>query len=140
KISSMAAGVIWGTILSLPGCMGERELPDSVINAFEQACNTEELDGCVAMFTEDAQILPEEGPVVTGHEAIGRFLRDQMTPVISYNTETDMSLVRGDIAIEQGHYRIRDVRRGANVEEGKYLHVWRNVDGDWKLYRMIYNT
>ncbi len=37
-----------------------------------------------------------------------------------------MSLIRNDIAIEQGHYRVRDVRRGSDVEEGKYLHVWRN--------------
>jgi ketosteroid isomerase-like protein len=32
------------------------------------------------------------------------------------------------------------VRRGSDVEEGKYLHVWRRVGNGWKLYRMIYNT
>jgi hypothetical protein len=32
------------------------------------------------------------------------------------------------------------LRRGVDIELGKYLHVWRNVNGDWKLYRIIYNT
>ncbi len=49
--------------------------------------------------------------------------QNQMTPVVSFNTEADMSMIRDDIAIEQGHYRVRDVRRGSDVEEGKYLHV-----------------
>jgi hypothetical protein len=48
--------------------------------------------------------------------------------------------VNGDLAVEQGRYRIRNVRRGADVEEGKYLNVWRRSGTSWKLYRMIYNT
>jgi hypothetical protein len=35
---------------------------------------------------------------------------------------------------------VRDVRRGSDVEEGKYLHVWRNRGHGWKLYRVMYNT
>ena len=49
-------------------------------------------------------------------------------------------MVRNDIAIEQGQYRVRDVRRGSDIEEGKYLHVWRNRGTGWKLYRVMYNT
>jgi hypothetical protein len=26
------------------------------------------------------------------------------------------------------------------VEEGKYIHVWRKVNGEWKIFRLIYNT
>ncbi len=63
-----------------------------------------------------------------------------MTPVVSFNTEADMSMIRADIAIEQGHYRVRDVRRGSDIEEGKYMHVWRNRGTGWKLYRVMYNT
>ena len=63
-----------------------------------------------------------------------------MTPKVVYDTDTEMTLVRGDLAVEQGRYRVRNVRRGSDVEEGKYLHVWRRVQDDWKLYRIIYNT
>ena len=51
-----------------------------------------------------------------------------MTPKVAYDTDTEMTLVRGDLAVEQGRYRVRNVRRGSDVEEGKYLHVWRRVE------------
>jgi ketosteroid isomerase-like protein len=121
-------------------CGRQTTLPRETVQAFEQAFNRDDVEGCLALFTEDAQILPEHGPVVAGKQEIGRFLREQMTPVASFNTEADLSLVRGDMAIEQGHYRVRNVRRGSDIEEGKYLHVWRNVGGDWKIYRIMYNT
>lgn len=126
--------------LAVAGCARQETLPRSVIQAFEQAFNRDDIAACVALFTEDAQILPQHGPIVSGRDGIEQFLKDQMTPVVSFNTQTDMTLVRQDIAIEQGQYRVRDLRRGADIELGKYLHVWRKVDGDWKLYRIIYNT
>lgn len=134
-LGAVAAGVTLG------GCGTRSEsLPKSVVQSFEQAFNADDLDAAVALFDEDAQILPEHGPAVTGREGIAAYLKDQMTPVVSFNTEADMSLIRNDIAIEQGHYRVRDVRRGSDVEEGKYMHVWRNRGQGWKLYRVMYNT
>ncbi len=35
-----------------------------------------------------------------------------MTPKVVYDTDTEMTLVRGDLGIEQGRYRVRNVRRG----------------------------
>lgn len=127
--------------VTLGGCGTRSEsLPKSVVQSFEQAFNADDLDAAVALFDDDAQILPERGPAVSGREGIAAYLEDQMTPVVSFNTEADMSLIRNDIAIEQGHYRVRDVRRGSDVEEGKYLHVWRNRGQGWKLYRVMYST
>ena len=126
--------------LFLIAACGRSTLPRDTVQAFESAFNRDDVDGCLALFTDDAQILPEHGPVVSGKADIGQFLREQMTPTISFNTEADLSLVRGDMAIEQGHYRVRNVRRGSDIEEGKYLHVWRNQGGSWKIYRIMYNT
>lgn len=127
--------------VTLGGCGTSSEaLPKSVVQSFEQSFNADDLDATLALFDDEAQILPERGPLVSGRENIATFLKDQMTPVVSFNTEADMSLVRNDIAIEQGHYRVRDVRRGSDIEEGKYMHVWRNRGSGWKLYRVMYNT
>jgi uncharacterized protein (TIGR02246 family) len=126
--------------VTLGGCGSSEALPKSVVQSFEQAFNADDLDACVALFDDDAQILPERGPAVSGRDGIAEFLKDQMTPVVSFNTESEMTLVRNDIAIEQGMYRVRDVRRGSDIEEGKYMHVWRNRGQGWKLYRVMYNT
>jgi uncharacterized protein (TIGR02246 family) len=136
-----AIGAILGFVVFFAsGCAREETLPRAVTEAYEQAFNKDDVAACVALFTEDAQILPQHGPIVSGREGIEEFLKAQMTPVVLFNTESDMTLVREDIAVEQGHYSVRDLRRGADVEMGKYLHIWRNVNGNWKLYRLIYNT
>lgn len=139
--NSRIAYLVWIVIgLSLSACSEEKSLPSSVTTAFELAFSKDDLPGTMALFAEDAQVLPEHGPIVVGRAAIEQFMKDQMTPVTTFNTETDMSIVRRDLAVEQGTYRVRDVRRGSDVEEGKYIHVWRKVNGEWKIYRIIYNT
>jgi ketosteroid isomerase-like protein len=137
---TILAGTVLALTVSLNGCSRSEALPKSVVQSFEQAFNADNIEGCLALFDEEAQILPERGPAVSGREGIAEYLKNQMTPVVSFNTEADMTMIRNDIAIEQGHFRVRDVRRGSDIEEGKYLHVWRNRGQGWKLYRVMYNT
>jgi len=134
------AGTLLGAGLALSGCSTTEALPKSVVQSFEQAFNADDLDACLALFDADAQILPERGPLVSGRDGIAEYLKDQMTPVVSFNTQAEMTMIRNDIAIEQGQFRVRDVRRGSDIEEGKYIHVWRNRGAGWKLYRVMYNT
>ena len=122
------------------GCARTDTLPADVTSALEQAITRHDLPAAVAVFADDAQILPQHGAAVSGRKEIEAYLSDTMAPKVAYDTDTEMTLVSGNLAIEQGRYRIRNVRRGSDVEEGKYLHVWRRSGNDWKLYRMIYNT
>ncbi len=122
------------------GCARHESLPANVTGALEQAITSHDLAASVALFADDAQILPQHGPAIRGHAEIETYFRDSITPKMTYDTDTEMTLVRGDLGIEQGRYRVRNVRRGSDVEEGKYLHVWRHIGNDWKLYRVIYNT
>jgi uncharacterized protein (TIGR02246 family) len=125
---------------AMAGCSRSGSLPTAVTGAWEQAFTRHDVAACVALFTDDAQILPQHGPAIRGRQEIEAYLNDSMNPRVTYDTETEMSIVRGDLAVEQGRYVVRNVRRGSDVEEGKYLHVWRHVNNDWKIYRMIYNT
>ena len=123
------------------GCSSRTDtLPADVTSALEQAITRHDLAASVAVFAEDAQILPQHGPTIRGRQEIEAYLKDAIAPNATYDTDTEMTLVSGDLGVEQGRYRIRNVRRGSDVEEGKYLHVWRRSGTDWKLYRMIYNT
>lgn len=125
---------------AIVGCSRNTSLPANVTGALEQAFTRHDVAAVVALFTDDAQILTQHGPAVAGREGIEQYFKDSMTPVASYDTDTEMTLVSGDLAVEQGRYRVRNIRRGLDVEEGKYVHVWRRAGGDWKLYRIIYNT
>jgi uncharacterized protein (TIGR02246 family) len=136
--TTVAASIL--CVAAMAGCSRGGTLPDSVTGAWEQAFTRHDLPGCVALFTDDAEILPQHGPKVSGKKDIEVFLQDSMNQRVSYDTDTQMTIVRDDLAVEEGTYVVRNVRRGLDVEQGKYLHVWRRVGNDWKLFRMIYNT
>ena len=138
KVGTFALCVLCAA--SLLGCSRTETLPADVTGALEQAISRHDLAASVALFSDDAQILPQHGPAVRGRQEIEAYLNDWTTPKVTYDTDTELTLVRGDLGVEQGRYRIRNVRRGSDVEDGKYLHVWRRVGNDWKLYRVIYNT
>jgi ketosteroid isomerase-like protein len=127
-------------VLPLFACSRNQELSADVLHSFELAFTRDDIDACMALFADDAQILPEHGEIIASRDGIKAYLQSQMTPVVSFNTMADMSLVRSDIAVEQGRFKFRDTRIGADIEWGKYIHIWKKVKGDWKLYRVIYNT
>jgi ketosteroid isomerase-like protein len=126
---------------AVAGCTpGEQALPNDVITAMETAFNRSDIKGCADLYAEDAEIIAEDAPVVRGKKAILAFFRDQVARDISFDTDTTVNIVSGDLAFEQGTYRVRDVRRGVDVEYGEFLNVWRRMDGEWKNYRSMFNT
>jgi ketosteroid isomerase-like protein len=127
--------------LVLVGCTpGEQALPNDVVTGMETAFNRSDVAACAAMYTDDAEIISEDAPVVRGKKAILAFFRDQIERDTAFDTDTTVSIVSGDLAFEQGTYRVRDVRRGVDVEYGEFLNVWKRVDGEWKNYRSMFNT
>jgi uncharacterized protein (TIGR02246 family) len=118
----------------------ETNLPQSVTGAVENAFSRNDAAAFVALFTDDAEIVPGSGPVVKGLPEIGEFFNNQSADELTFDTDTTAQLVREDLAIEQGTYRVRNIKVGKEVETGNYLHVWRKVNGNWKLYRATFNT
>jgi hypothetical protein len=51
-----------------------------------------------------------------------------------------MNMVSGDLAVEQGTYRVRNLNLGTIVEYGEFLNVWKRVNGEWKNYRSMFNV
>ena len=45
----------------------------------------------------------------------------------------------GDTAFEVGTYQLV-VEGGAEADSGKFIVVWKNVDGQWRLHRDMINT
>lgn len=115
-------------------------LAPEVTRAFEEAFATDEPSAVAALFTDDAEILAQERSAVKGKQDIEEYLAAQISPVIMFDSTTEMSVVRGDYAFETGSYTFRDTRRGADIEYGKYMHVWRKDDDDWKIFRAMYNA
>jgi ketosteroid isomerase-like protein len=137
----LLAVVLLPFLSTLGGCSSREErLPDDVTSALETAYTRGDVAGCVAIYTDDAEILGPDAPAIRGKQAIEAFFKDQVARDISFDTDSTMSIVHGDLAVEQGTYRVRNVRVGENVEYGEYLNVWRRSGGHWRVHRSMYNV
>ena len=126
----------------LVGCSSaDGRLPPAVTTEVARDFNEGDALRTAADYTDDAQILAPQHPAVQGKTAIVAFFKANIDKYLGFGNETTWSLVRGDVAIEQGVYSVRNVRIGANVETGKYIRIWRRTsNGTWKLYRDMYSS
>lgn len=96
--------------------------------------------GVAALYTAEGELLPPGADAVVGQEAIEGFWTMVMgMGIASARLETVELDDQGDTAIEIGRYTL-STAGGEVADEGKYLVVWKNRDGEWKLHRDIWNT
>jgi uncharacterized protein (TIGR02246 family) len=97
--------------------------------------------GMVDFYTENGQLLPTGSDFVTGKVAIQAFWQGAMDMGITktLRLETVEAEGHGDTAIEIGKYT--DSGEAGNVmDRGKYVVIWKQEGGQWKLHRDIWNS
>ena len=96
--------------------------------------------GMARLYTTDGQLLPANSDFVSGSEAIQAFWQGVMDSGLkSAKLETLELDGYEDTAIEVGKYELGG-SDGHTVDSGKYVVIWKNDDGRWKLHRDIWNT
>ncbi len=108
--------------------------------AFELAFYRGDADTISRMYTEDAELLIPEAPIVSGREAIAQVWKIIVGPggnTVSVNTgEVQES---GEWAYEVGGFRA-SAPDGNVLNAGKYIVIWkRQSAGEWKIHRDIFN-
>ncbi len=96
--------------------------------------------GLATLYTENGQLMPTNSDFVTGREAIQKFWQASIDRgVKAVKLETIEVDGYGDTAIEVGMYTI--LGEGGRVfDNGKYIVIWKQEDGEWKLHRDIFNS
>jgi ketosteroid isomerase-like protein len=90
-------------------------------------------------YTAEAQLFPAHSDVVSGTAAITAFWQGAFS--LGYTgarLETAEIEEHGDTAIEYGTYLLSAGH--AKADRGKYVVIWKNDGGTWKLHRDIWNT
>ena len=91
-------------------------------------------------YCKDAAVYSPNVPAVFGIDSIISFFYGG-----GNNTEAIIELPSGniygnaDLVVEDGTYNFPD-GKGGNVDKGKFIALWKQEDGKWKLYREIWNT
>lgn len=85
-------------------------------------------------FTEDAAIFLPNMPPTRGRPAIEKGHQALLEAGLSIESETIEIAAFGDVAYEISSYRTVNAS-GEAVDHGRYMVIWKQVDGRWKLHR-----
>ncbi len=93
-----------------------------------------------SLYTPSAKLLPANSDFVSGTDAIQQFWQSVLDfGIKEVKLETIEIEAHDDTAIEVGRYQLF-ANGGTVADAGKYLVVWKNDNGSWKLHRDIWTT
>jgi ketosteroid isomerase-like protein len=108
--------------------------------AFMEAFGRGDAAGVANLYTKTGCVLPPNFEVIGGMEAIRGFWQGAMDMGIKKaKLETvDLEVYQG-AAWERGNYTLTGAK-GEVMDRGKYIVVWKEEGGKWKLHLDIWNS
>jgi ketosteroid isomerase-like protein len=92
------------------------------------------------IFTEDAKVFPPNSEIVTGKKAISQINIDWVNyGIYEFREETTSFYGNEDYLIDEGTYYLRYGEENI-IDKGKYITIWKNDNGEWKIQSNIWNT
>lgn len=125
--------------VSLAAQADTRAAIDAVNRKFQAAAAQGNAMEVTGLYTADAQLMPSNSETITGTAAIGDFWSEALGQGLALTLESTEVEGHGDVAHEVGTYEMKDAG-GRLLDRGKYVVIWKRVNGDWKLHRDIWNT
>ena len=96
------------------------------------------------LYTSDGAMMAPGAPIAQGQPALEKAWSGLMkTPGFGLTFKADQIMVAsgGDMALDRGTYELTlDGPQGPTKDIGKYVVVWRNIDGGWKVAADIFNS
>jgi uncharacterized protein (TIGR02246 family) len=113
-------------------------------NQLAAAMAARDAQSAAQLYTDDPRLFPQGAPDCLDRSAIAGFFAGAFdSGIVSARFTT--AEVDGDdsLAVETGRYELFAEPPGAGtvrVAEGRYLVVWKKVDGQWRIHRDMFNT
>ena len=143
-------------LLAATGCQRADQAPEASAPAFDLAAARQVIQeknsrftrahvvgdsvGMVDIFSEDARVLAPNADPVIGRAAIEVLTSEYLKfGITEFREETTALYGNEDMLIDEGTY-VMVYGKAGTVDKGKYLNVWRKVDGQWKLYSNMWNA
>jgi uncharacterized protein (TIGR02246 family) len=142
-----------GTVLALSACApGAPPVVDTAADeaalkaatvTWIEAYNAADVEKMVALYAEDAVLMPPHASVANGHAAIRAFLTADTAGAKAAGIKLALGAstagVADDAGWESGAYTVTDAS-GATVDSGSYLSVSHKSNGKWLYYRDTWNS
>jgi uncharacterized protein (TIGR02246 family) len=112
---------------------------------WSKTAGTNDLDGTVAYYVDDASLLAPNAPIATGKQAIRAVWAQLLGPGTSISWQASKVEVArsGDLSYILGNYQLtmKDPQGNPVTDKGKFVEVWKKqTDGKWKVVADIFNS
>ncbi|WP_350099289.1 nuclear transport factor 2 family protein [Fulvivirga sp.] len=125
--------------------VGDKQEIESIlknIKKFSSSYMNADYEAIARAYTPDAKILPPGADIIVGYAAIKKrwTLPEGIKILLHKVNPTEITIVN-NIAYDLGYYNGKTQRKDGSVVEwkGKYLIVWKKVEGEWKIYADAWN-
>jgi uncharacterized protein (TIGR02246 family) len=112
----------------------------AVNQEFMAAFKSRDVQAIGRFYTQDAELMPPHVDVLKGPDAIkaafNEFMQSGVQEMRLTTTEVQET---GTLAFETGRYNILGAS-GQSIDTGKYIVIWKQEAGDWRVHRDIWNS
>ncbi|MCW5520449.1 DUF3225 domain-containing protein [Aureitalea sp. L0-47] len=138
-----AFGFVLISIVFISCTQGPTDVTEEIRKANEEfiaAFNANDAARLTAVYTSDATIHPPNSESISGSEGIEAYWKAGFEMGINSGVLTTIKATGyGDTAVEEGTFVINAVD-GSTIDKGKYIVIWKKVDGVWKYDKDIWNS
>ncbi len=107
--------------------------------AWEAAFNAKDIDSLAAIYTSDARLLPPNGEMVTGRDAVRAIFGGLIDAGISGDLTSVDANVSGNMGYDIGTYTLMD--GDTVVDTGKFIEIFhRGDDGEWLMTNDMWSS
>ena len=128
-------------LLGIAGCErpdAPETFPQAAADGWVAAFNSGDIDGLALMYSPDAEILPPDNPIVTGHEASVGYWQNYNPGQVRLEISESETFAAGDYWLREGSYSAMYPVEG-EPRVGKFMELWKKVDGAWVLHRHMWS-
>lgn len=106
---------------------------------WQDAFNRADAPALLALYTDDATVLPPHQPMATGPEAVRQVMQAHASAGLKVAIRALETRGDGALAYQLGTWVVSSAE-GTELDHGKFIQVWKRVDGAWKIHRDIWNS
>ena len=111
--------------------------------AFSEAYMKCDVESLVNLYTDDGKIFPNNQMILAGTADLKSYWTlPEGVKTLHHKVTAEEIHIANDIAYDYGYYEGKTLTKDNKESswKGKYLIVWKKIDGDWKIYLDIWNS
>ena len=142
------------TCIILSGCntgsetdiQAEKDILRNLEDQWMEGFMTKDADKILDLYSPDAVSMSSEKPTLTGIQEIRKHIESMLSDTAlifnTYKYSIDVMEISasGDLAYVRGHDEVTmKIKEGTIQDKGRYIDIWKKIDGKWKIITMISN-